>query len=109
MLAVKRGYTCLMETWLQGIFPSWWKDGKVVIFDTREEAEAELKKAFVEWRDDIFPVGDEEMGEIFNENIYEALGEWVVPCVLYDDGSLGVTDDEVAMFTPEQMKQPAWD
>lgn len=91
--ATRVGWTILIDAQITG--PSCWNNGIVTIYPTREEAVAALRDSYSWWLEDQ---DDHEGLPAFDDTTEEVirgyLGEWVVPCIEYADGSLDVGDNE---------------
>jgi len=96
--ATRVGWTILIDAQITG--PSYWEDGKLIIYPTLADALTALRNSYATWRDD--QLADEDYAtfglvpaEAATQDDFRGwLGEWIVPCIEYADGSLDVGDNE---------------
>lgn len=94
--ATRVGWTILIDAQITG--PAHWEDGVVIIYPTWKEAIGALLKSYESWWEDA----DAEVGGVelvppvsaTEQDFRNQLGEWVVPCIEYADGSLDAGDNE---------------
>lgn len=86
----RKGWTIMMQAQFTG--PSYFdlQTGKVRIFATEQDAKAALDSALQIWMNDL---EEDELEENEGISARDALGEWVVPCTEYADGSLEVDEN----------------